>query len=148
MSTYEKYSYKFFTDKWILLLIILFYVVIRFKLMPGFITDVYLPFVLCFIKIIWTKTSYIKVYDNKIIYCHKELPTYLKQTLTAGSIKRMYFKVLFFTMIDREYCLIEYMDEHSKLKSRLLNLERFHHPDRVRLSLVAFCKRNNIEIIY
>ncbi|MFH1223701.1 MAG: hypothetical protein V1647_05100, partial [Pseudomonadota bacterium] len=65
MSTYEKYSYKFFTDKWIFLLIIGFYVVIRFRLMPGFITDVYLPFILCLIKIIWTKTSYIKIFDKK-----------------------------------------------------------------------------------
>ena len=147
-TTCERYSYRFFTDTWMFAVVVWFYLVIRFQLMPGFITDVYLPFILCFIKFIWTKTSYIKVYDDKIIYCHKELPTYLKATIEAKNIKRMYFKVLFFTMIDKQYCLVEYTDDNDKIKSLLLNLERFPNPDRIRSSLVSFCKHNNIEIIY
>ncbi|MEI6093574.1 MAG: hypothetical protein WCQ47_07860 [bacterium] len=60
----------------------------------------------------------------------------------------MYFKVLFFTMIDKQYGLVEYIDHKDRIKSMILNLERFSHPERVRSSLIAFCKRNNIEIIY
>jgi hypothetical protein len=116
--------------------------------MPSFITDVYLPFVLCFAKFIWTKTSYIKIYDDRIEYRHKEFPTYFASTLSAAEIKRVYFKVLFFTMIDKQYCLVEYEDKKNKIKSLLLNMERFPNPERVRSSLVSFCKRNNIEIIY
>ncbi len=148
MSTYERYTYKFFTDKWMLLVIGWFFLVIRFKLLPNTITDVYLPFILCAIKILWTKGSYIRVYESQLVYCHKELPTYFKKALDAKQIKRVYFKVLFFTMTDKEYCLVEYLDEKSKLKSLMINLERFVHPDRARLSLESFCKRNNIEIIY
>lgn len=147
-STYEKYSYRFFTDKWMFLVVIGFYLVIRFKLMPGFITDVYLPFILCAMKFIWTKTSYVKMENDILTYSHKELPTYFRIELPANKIKRMYFKVLFFTMIDRQYCLVEYVDENSKIKSLLINLERFSRPEKTRLALIAFCKRNNIEIIY
>jgi hypothetical protein len=82
------------------------------------------------------------------MYCHKELPTYLKATIYAKDIKRMYFKVLFFTMIDKQYGLVEYAGKDEKIKSLLLNLERFSNPDRIRASLVTFCKKNNIEIIY
>ncbi|MCX6113487.1 MAG: hypothetical protein NTY22_09470 [Proteobacteria bacterium] len=60
----------------------------------------------------------------------------------------MYFKILFFTMIDKQYGLVEYVNKDEKIRSLLLNLERFSNPDRVRSSLIAFCKRNNIEIIY
>ena len=148
MSTYERYSYKFFTDKWIFLVVGWFYLVIHYKLLPNMITDVYLPFILCAIKILWTKGSYIRVYDSHMVYCHKELPTYFKKSLEAKQIKRVYFKVLFFTMTDKEYCLVEYIDDKSKMKNLMINLERFVHPDRARLSLVSFCKRNNIEIIY
>jgi hypothetical protein len=116
--------------------------------MPGFITDVYLPFILCFAKFIWTKTSYIKIYDDHIEYRHKEFPTYFSNSLSATKIRRIYFKVLFFTMIDKQYCLIEYEDNKSKIQSQLLNMERFPNPDRVRASLLAFCKRNNIETIH
>ncbi|MEI6079897.1 MAG: hypothetical protein WCQ53_04595 [bacterium] len=147
-TTCEKYSYRYFTDKWMLLVVIWFYFVIRYQLMPGFITDVYLPFILCFAKFIWTKTSYIRIFDDRITYCHKELATYLKKTIYAKDIKRMYFKVLFFTMIDKQYGLVEYSGDDDKINSLLLNLERFPNPDRVRSSLVTFCKRNNIEIIY
>jgi hypothetical protein len=146
--TCEKYTYKFFTDKWMFIVVLWFYFVIRFQLMPGFITDVYLPFILCFAKFIWTKTSYIKIYDDHIEYRHKEFPTYFSNSLSATKIRRIYFKVLFFTMIDKQYCLIEYEDNKSKIQSQLLNMERFPNPDRVRASLLAFCKRNNIETIH
>lgn len=148
MSTSEKYSYRFFTDKWMFLVVVGFYLVIRYKLLPGFITDVYLPFILCAMKFIWTKTSYVKVDGDLLTYSHKELPTYFRIQLSASRIKRMYFKVLFFTMIDRQYCLVEYLDENFKIKSLLINIERFSRPEKTRMALIAFCKRNNIEIIY
>ena len=147
MSTYERYTYRFFTDKWVLLLVVWFFLVIKFKLLPNSITDVYVPFILCGIKMLWTKGSYIRVYSENIVYCHKELPTYLKKRLAASQIKRVYFKTLFFTMTDKDYCLIEYLDDKSRIKSLLINLERFMHPERAKQSLEAFCKRNNIETI-
>jgi hypothetical protein len=142
------YNYRFFTDKWMLLVVIWFCVVIYFKLMPAFITDVYLPFILCFFKFWWTKSSFIRVMDDKFVYCHKEIPTYMLKEFPAKNILRMYFKVLFFTTIDRQYCLVEYYDDNKEIKSLLLNLDRYTHPEFVRLTLISFCKNNNIEIIY
>lgn len=144
----EIFSYRFFTDKWMFLVVVWFYVVIKYQLLPHVITDVYLPFILCFIKFMWTKSSYIRVQNEKIVYCHKELPTYLKKQVSAKKIFRVYFKVLFFTATDRQYCLIEYYDNADNIKNMLINLERFSNSEKARASIISFCKRNGIEIIY
>jgi hypothetical protein len=144
----KRFSYRFFTDKWMFVVVLWFYFVITYQLLPNIITDVYLPFILCFVKFAWTKSSYIQFNNDSFLYCHKELPTYLKKQLNAKSIVRVYLKVLFFTTIDKQYCLIEYQGEEQKIKNLLLNLERFTHPEMVKLSIISFCKKNNIEIIY
>jgi len=146
MST-ERFSYKFFTDKWVFAVVIGLVLNKKYNIAPGVITDVYLPFILCAIKAWWTKTSFIDISPNKIVYCHKELATYQKRTFNASGITKIYFKVLFFTTIDEQYCLFEYSDRGGKIKNFIININKFRYPERVRLGIVNFAKKNNITIV-
>jgi hypothetical protein len=147
-TTYEKYYYKFFTDKWMFLVVAWFYVVIRYNLLPNIITDVYIPFIICFIKFLWTRSSSIKVFKDSIRYKHKELATYFNISIDASTITSVYFKVLFFSITDNEFCLIEYKDKKGRIKELLINLDRFQNPERLRASILSFCKNHKIKIIF
>ena len=142
-KNFQKFNYKFFTDKWMFGVIIFFYIIIRYKLMPNTITDIYTPFIISFLKIIWTKTSNIKIYKDKIVYHHKEFPTYLRKEIKVKNIKRIHFRTLFFTFSDCQYALIEYKSG----KTLLINLSRFARPKRTRTSIIDFCKKNKIETV-
>jgi hypothetical protein len=54
--------------------------------------------------------------------------------------------ILFFSITEKEYCIIEY-DENSKIKSLLINLDRFENTERIKNSLISFFKENGIRIL-
>lgn len=145
MSTnYKRFNYKFLTDYWIIALLALFYVFLKLEWLMIELYDFYTPLSLVLIKIIWTKTSNIKIYKDRLIFHHKELPTYFRTELLREDIKKIAFKSFSFPFGESEYCLIS-----SKInleKEILITMSNFKRQKEVKNSIIDFAKKNKIAI--
>lgn len=143
-KAYKRFNYKFLTDYWVILFLVVFYILLKLHFAAVFLVGFYAPVVLSGIKILWTKTSNVKIFKDKLIFHHKELPTYLRDELKAENIKKIIFKTFSFSFGESEYCLIS--RKSLAAKEVLINLSRFSRSKELKNEIKEFAQKHKIPV--